>query len=351
MRLTVLSVSFPFAPVSMATAGGAEQVLAAMDEALVAAEHESLVLAARGSRCTGTLIEGPSLPAEIDAETHAKVHREYRRILHDTIASREVHAIHLHGVDFMEYLPSAGPAAVVTLHLPLSMYPREAFRLKPPAAHLVCVSHSQARACPDGASVRVIENGVSLTRFYPETEKEDYVVALGRICPEKGFDIALDAASAAKVPLRLAGEVFGYAAHLQYFRESIQPRLGERHRFLGSIGGEQKRRLLARARALLAPSLVAETSSLVTMEALACGTPVIAFRSGALPELIEDGRTGFLVGSREEMAEAITAAAALDPAECRRRAEKRFPAGRMVEQYLDLYHSVASTNSLHSYEV
>jgi glycosyltransferase involved in cell wall biosynthesis len=348
MRLRVLSVSFPFAPVSDETAGGAEQVLATIDQTLVAGGHDSLVLAARGSRCRGTLIEGPAVPQRIDSEGRNRVHQVYRAMLRDIVQSREIDVIHLHGVDFLDYLPAAGPPVVATLHLPPHLYPQEAFRLKPPAAQLVCVSRTQAGACPGGSSVRVIENGVSLQRFYPAEGKEDYVVALGRICPEKGFDIALDAASAAGVPLWLAGEVFGYDAHERYFRDAIQPRLKNGHRFVGALGGEAKRRLLARARALLAPSLAPETSSLAAMEALACGTPVIAFRSGALPEVVEPGRTGFLVDSREQMAEAIARAGELKYSECRRRAEERFSAGKMCQRYLELYRSMESTTSVHS---
>jgi glycosyltransferase involved in cell wall biosynthesis len=194
---------------------------------------------------------------------------------------------------------------------------------------------------------RLIENGVSLSRFHPEAQKQDYVAAMGRICPEKGFEVALDAASAAGVSLHLAGEVFGYPEHERYFRRAIQPRIEKQHRFVGTLGGEQKRIFLARARALLVPSMVAETSSLVTMEALACGTPVIAFQNGALPELIDPGRTGFLVNSREEMAEAIRQVGELDPAECRREAEQRFSAEKMVAQYLKLYRALAITVSLH----
>ena len=102
-------------------------------------------------------------------------------------------------------------------------------------------------------------------------------MALGRICPEKGYHIALDAAARAGVPMVLAGEVFRYPAHEQYFRDEIAPRLDASRRFIGPVGLHRKRRLLSEARCLLAPSLAPETSSLVAMEALACGTPVIAF--------------------------------------------------------------------------
>ena len=119
------------------------------------------------------------------------------------------------------------------------------------------------------------------------------------------------------------------------------PRLDRRRRYLGPVGFIRKRRLLAAARCLLVPSLVAETSSLVAMEAAACGTPVIAFRSGALPEVVEDGRTGFLVDDVDGMAEAIRRVDRIDPAACREAARRRFSNRRMAAAYLDRYQMLA----------
>ena len=117
----------------------------------------------------------------------------------------------------------------------------------------------------------------------------------------------------------------------------IRPRLGGNVRFLGPLGLAPKRRLLAAARCLVVPSRIAETSSLVAMEALACGTPVVAFRAGALPDLIAHGRTGFLVSDVHGMAQALRDVEAIDPAECRREAERRFSSEPMISRYLDLY--------------
>jgi glycosyltransferase involved in cell wall biosynthesis len=170
-------------------------------------------------------------------------------------------------------------------------------------------------------------------------------LALGRICPEKGFHLALDAARLAGAPLLIAGQLFPYEAHQRYFSEQIQPRLGRNAGFLGPIGFARKRRLLTAARCLLIPSLVAETSSLVAMEALACGCPVVAFPAGALPDLVEPGISGFLVSTIDEMAEAIALCDGLDRERCRAIARKRFSFNAMIESYFRLYRRLGSAGS------
>jgi glycosyltransferase involved in cell wall biosynthesis len=172
--------------------------------------------------------------------------------------------------------------------------------------------------------------------------RRGFALTLGRICPEKGQDLALQAAHAAGVPLLLAGEAFPYPAHLAYFDDRVRPLLDGRRRFIGPVGFTRKRRLLSAARCLLAPSLAPETSSLVAMEALACGTPVIAFPSGALPEVVEDGRTGFLVDGVVAMAAAIRKVDTIDRELCRQTAAERFSARRMTDAYLTLYERLAA---------
>ena len=191
-----------------------------------------------------------------------------------------------------------------------------------------------------------IPNGVDVDGFGGRHAKRGFALALGRICPEKGFHIALDAARQAGIGLLLAGQAFGYEEHERYFRDEIVPRLDARRRFIGPVGFVRKRRLLAAARCLLVPSLCPETSSLVAMEALASGTPVIAFPNGALAEIVEHGRTGFLVRDEMEMTEAIAVAGAIDPKVCREEARRRFSAFRTVEAYMRLYEDLAGRERL-----
>jgi glycosyltransferase involved in cell wall biosynthesis len=342
VRLSVLSVAFPFAPVGPDAVGGAEQVLAQLDSALVRAGHQSVVVACAGSSIAGTLVGTPRPQGAITSAFRCRVHDAHRRAIALALRRWPVDVVHMHGIDFHAYLPPPGPPVLVTLHLPPEWYPPEAFQPERPNTFLHCVSASQRARCPSGAKLLPdLPNGVALDGLVACHCRRRFAVALGRICPEKGFHIALDAARRAGVPLLLAGQTFPYEAHETYLAREIVPRLDRSRRFIGPIGPERKRRLLSAARCLLVPSLAPETSSLVAMEALACGTPVIAFPAGALPEIVEHGRTGFIVRDEQEMAEAIHAAARIDPEVCRAAARERFSLDRTVERYFGLYQKLA----------
>jgi glycosyltransferase involved in cell wall biosynthesis len=343
MKLSILSIAYPLAPIGPDAAGGSEQILTQLDRRLVRDGHTSVVIACEGSRAAGRLIEMPLRAGELNDEVRAAAQERYRGAIRRAMAQHDFDLIHMHSLDFHTYLPPEGPPVLVTLHLPPDWYPAEVFRPTRPRTCLQCVSASQLRRCPPSpALLPFIENGVPLERLSTRVRKRGFALALGRICPEKGFHLALEASEIANVPLVVAGEIFRYRAHEEYYQSEMLPRLdGHHRRFIGPIGLARKRRLLTAARCLLVPSLVPETSSLVAMEALACGTPVIAYASGALPEIVEHGRTGFIVDTPREMARAIHDAAQLDPEVCRAAARERFSADRMIGQYLSLYERLA----------
>jgi CelD/BcsL family acetyltransferase involved in cellulose biosynthesis/glycosyltransferase involved in cell wall biosynthesis len=342
MPLTVLSVSYPLARVGRDAIGGAEQVLSAIDEALCAAGHRSIVVAAEGSSCRGELVPIPQPEGVLDAMACARTHSVVRRSIERVIASTHVDVVHLHGVDFHHYVPRLGPPVLVTLHMPPEMYEPSAVRTEGVLLH--CVSASQRRRFPnDLALLPEIENGIRVSEFRPAWRKRPFALALGRICPEKAFHLALEAAHLADVALVLAGEVFAYPEHVRHFERQIRPQLDARRKFVGPIGGARKRRLLGGARCVVVPSVVHETSSLVAMEALASGTPIVAFRNGALPEMIEHGRTGFLASDFPGLVEGLRRARELSPADCRKVAEERFSCDRMVANYLERYRELAGS--------
>lgn len=344
--LTILSVAYPLAPVGPDAVGGAEQVLSAVDRALVAAGHRSIVVAQEGSTVAGALRPVPRPSGELDDAAQAKARADTARAVAAAVRAERVDAVHLHGVDFHACLPPPGPPALVTLHLPPSWYPAEALRPSRPGTWLHGVSASQHAALRDaraGPLLPPVPNGVPVEALGEARHaRRPFALVLGRVCPEKGQHLALRAARAADVPLLIGGEVYPYEAHERYFAEEVAPLLDRRRRFLGPVGFARKRRLLAAARCVLVPSTAPETSSLVAMEAAACGTPVVAFTCGALPEVVEHGRTGFLVPDAAGMAEAIGRVGALDPGAIRWAARERFSDARMADRYLALYRWLAA---------
>jgi glycosyltransferase involved in cell wall biosynthesis len=344
-QLTVLEVACPFTPVGPDVAGRAEQMVSLVDEELVARGHRSIVVAQEGSVCQGALVATPAIPRSraLEGPVRARAWAAHRRAIEEACLRYPVDLVHFHGVDFNHYLPEAGPPALVTLHLPFSRY--EAGPLDPvrPDVFFHAVSAAQRSARPSALYlIDDVPEGVALERQRFSARKRNFCLALGRICPEKRYSRALLAASRARIPLLLAGRVLPHEDHLRHFREVLEPLLAppSRARYLGPVSAGRRRRLLAAARCLLVPSSADDPSSLVAMEALASGTPVIAFRVGALPEIIDHGRTGFLVDDVEGMAEAIREVDAIDPFECRRAAELRFSADRVMTGYLGAFDRV-----------
>lgn len=340
---TILTVAYPFARLGSDAVGGAEQVAAALDAALVARGWRSIVVAHAASRTAGFLV-GTEVPeGVITAELREAAERSHQRNIDLALASFPVDMIHMHDFHFHRYRVPRHMPVLATLHLPPSWYPECIWNL-PANFQLQCVSQTQRSMCPADVRHRiaVVANGVTIPAAGP-SRKGRFAAMLSRICPEKNLHAGLDAASLAGVPVLIAGRVFPYEEHLRYFDEEIRPRLRPgRARLLGGIDAEQKYRLLSRAACLLLPSTALETSSLAAMEAAAAGTPAIAFASGAVSEIVEDGRTGFLVRNTGEMARAIGRSSEIDPAACRATAASRFLLARMVEGYFSLYRELAA---------
>jgi glycosyltransferase involved in cell wall biosynthesis len=375
VSLTILSVAYPFAPVGADAAGGAEQVLTMLDAGIVRAGHRSIVLAQEGSVTAGELVPVPAETGDLTEAARAEFRLHYRGTIEGLLAGREIDLVHFHGIDFPDYLPRVpeqsaigahpgpqdegrscdparsrlrllsrrtGPAILATLHLPPAWYPASVFSDEQEGPWLNPVSHAQAAACPPSERLLdPIENGVDVAGLQRARHaKRDYAMLLARVCPEKGIHLAIDAAKRADATLLIAGALFPYPDHVRYFREEVEPRLDARRRFIGPVGFARKRRLLCGAGCLLVPSTADETSSLAAREAIACGTPVVAFRRGALSETVTDGETGILVEDVDGMAEALAAVSRLDPEHLRAVARNRFSAEAMAGRYLSLYETL-----------
>jgi len=342
MGLTVLQVAYPLAPVGPDTVGGAEQILYWLDRGLTERGHRSLVLAQEGSAPVGTLIPVPKVTGRLD-DAKAAAQARHRDGIARALGRHPVDLVHLHGIDALDYLPPPGVPVIITLHLPPDWYPAEIWTLDRPDTWLVPVSDSQRRNCPHSRLLLdPVPNGVPVDDLAWHAPKGGFTAALGRICPEKGFEHAVDATKLAAVPLMIAGRIYPYDWHRRYFAEVLKPRLDRRRRYVGPLGFRGKRRLMGMATAVLVPSTCQETASLVAMEALACGTPVIAFPNGALPEVVEDGLTGYLVPDAQAMADAIPLARRIDPDACRAAARARFSPAAMVDGYLAAYRHALS---------
>ena len=346
LKPTILTIAYPFAPVGPDAIGGSEQVATALDAALVAQGWRSAVVAHADSHVAGCLVGTPVPGGVLTSDLRRGVEERHQANIDHALSIFAVDLIHMHDFYFHRYRIPRHLPALVTLHLPPSWYPESIWDL-PANFQLQCVSQTQRSLCPAYARHRilVVENGVRIPPAGPG-RKGRFALMLSRICPEKNLHAGLDAAAQARIPVLLAGCAFPYEEHLRYFHEEIRPRLRPgRARLLGSVGTDRKYQLLSRAACLLVPSTAPETSSLVAMEAAAAGTAVCAFPSGALAEIVEDGRTGFLVHNSEEMAAAIGRAPKIDPALCRAVAAARFSREKMIENYLALYRALAENGS------
>ena len=339
--LSILYISYPLLAISDESAGGAEQMLLTLEREIVRAGHRTTVAACNGSRVDGRLL-ATGAPVNV-ADAFEQREREHCERILDYLSDHpdEFDLIHDESGSFVRHAERCPVPLLATLHLPRSFYREEWFCGAPKGAIFNCVSQSQARTFADLPNLTgVVQNGIAVERFSPSERKHDYLLWMGRICEEKAPHLAIAAAKQAGVHLFVAGQVYPFSYHQQYFARAICPSLGWGVSFVDSPLFGDKVALLRNARALLLTSTAEETSSLVAMEAMACGTPVIAMRRGAFPEIVAHGETGFIVDDVQEMAAAVAEVPEIDPAGCRRHVEEMFSARRMAGDYETLYRRV-----------
>lgn len=306
-------------------AGGHEVLLFTTGEATCPVPRRHHLDQAEGSRMGHTAPEARHVLAAYD------VMREWGAdLVHDHTLAGPLLAANARAANALPF------PVVTTMHNRFDAELSDLYRRVAANVPIIAISHAQRRPVPDLPIAKVIHHGVRPDDFPVGPGTGGYCVFLGRMSPDKGPHRAMEAAYKAGVPLVICAKMRD-PWEFDYFDEYVRPYLNEDMQYLGEVTHDRKVELLADATALLFPIRWNEPFGMVLLESLACGTPVLAFPEGAVPEVIEDGRTGFLCRDVADMSEAIGRVSSLDRQACRSAVEGHFSADRMVREHLELY--------------
>jgi glycosyltransferase involved in cell wall biosynthesis len=335
-QMHIAMVAPPYYSVPPSAYGGIEVVVADLVDALVTRGHKVTLIGAgthatRAQRFVATFDEGPANQlGELEPEI---VHTAKVAALLEEL---DVDIIHDH--------TQAGPLmargrltpTVVTAHGPVHDESGDFYRALGDTVQLVAISDVQRASSPDLAWSATVHNAIRAETFPFRADKDEYAIFLGRFHPHKAPHLAIDAARAVGMPIVLAGKC-SEPIERDYFSREIEPRIGRDVTIFGVADGSAKRRLLAHAACMIFPICWEEPFGMVVIEAMACGTPVVALRRGAAPELIKHGQTGIIVDDPDEIPDGIAQARRLKPATCRKHVEANFTVEVMAEGYEEVY--------------
>jgi glycosyltransferase involved in cell wall biosynthesis len=343
--MRIAQVAPLFLPVPPDQYGGTERVIYDLTEALVARGHDVTLFASGDCHTSARLV--PAVPQALWKEKGRQDPIAPLFRMHAEIFRRaaDFDVIHTHTDYFALPYARYSPTPVLsTLHCRLDIpHVPEILRLFP-EAHLVSISDSQQSHVPDANWAGTVHHGLRLEHCPFDAAGGEGLVFLGRMSPEKAPHMAIEIAIEAGVPLTLAGPTD--PEERAYFEREVRPGLFHPLiRFIGEVSDEEKNRLLCAARALVFPIDWPEPFGLVMIEAMACGTPVIARPKGAAPEVIVDGETGILADSRKALVDAVAAVGRIDRAACRRHVEKNFSVAAMAERYEAIYRRVSGRSA------
>lgn len=324
--------------------GGTERIVSYLTEGLVAAGHEVTLFASGDSRTTAALVptraealwaDGSKLKCEGAAHLLA--------LDHIAAVAQEFDVLHFHTeITHFPLFEDVASRTLTTLHGRCDTEDLPAAYDRWPQYPLVSISNSQRTPLPRANWMATVYHGLPPELLsFEETPRGEYLAFLGRISPEKGVEPAIRIARESGMRLRIAAKVD--PTNIDYYRDVVKPQLSDpRIEFVGEIGDHQKGEFLGNAAALLFPIHWPEPFGLVMIEAMACGTPVIALRRGSVPEVIEHGVSGIIADTIGEAAKVVPAAAALDRRRVRRAFERRFSAPAMTKNYAALYERLAA---------
>ena len=331
--MQIAIVAPPWVPIPPVAYGGTEAVLDVLARGLHRLGHQVLLCTTGDSTCPVPRISAVGSAAGIGMAAPAT---EIGHVAHAYAHALECDVIHDHtlvGPFFAQRY--SGLRVVTTNHGPFDGELGDVYRAMAPAADIIAISAHQASTARDTEIAAVIHHGVEPTHF-PIGSGGSHAVFLGRMSPDKGVATAAGIARRAGVPLLIAAKM-GEAAERDYFEFAVRPLLGRGIEYIGEIGPEEKKLLLGSARCLLNPIAWAEPFGMVMIEALACGTPVVATPYGAVPEIVRHGLTGFLAIEEDDLVAGVDRASGLDRHDCRRAVEGHFSASRMVNDHVLLY--------------
>jgi glycosyltransferase involved in cell wall biosynthesis len=335
--LKIAQVAPLFESVPPACYGGTERVVSNLADELVRLGHDVTLFASADSNTCATLM--PMCPRALRLDTGCRDQLAWHVLMLESVAARakQFDIVHFHiGHFHFPLLRRLEVAHVTTQHGRLDLPELGPLYDEFSDMPLISISDAQRHPLSMANWVATVHHGLPETLFDFQAQPGEYLAFLGRISPEKRVDRAIAIATALGLPLRIAAKVD--PADVEYFEQDVRPLLTHPLiEFIGEIGEREKNSFLGHARALLFPIDWPEPFGLVMIEALACGTPIVAFRAGSVEEVIEHGRTGFIVDDMEEAIEATRHVPSLDRRECRRSFEQRFTARRMVERHVSVY--------------
>jgi glycosyltransferase involved in cell wall biosynthesis len=326
--------------------GGTERVVANLCDELVRQGHSVTLFASGDSQTLAEL--DPACERALRLSPGVRDPRAYETIQLGRVVRRaaEFDVLHFH-LDY-HHFPAVIPFAervLTTLHGRLDLADLPPVAREFPSMALVSISDSQRRPLPTANWIGTVYHGIPPGGYELGTGSGEYLAFLGRISPEKGIERAVEIAQGANRRLRVAAKID--RVDRPYFDHTIAPLFADPLvDSIGEIGEREKSAFLGNARALVFPITWPEPFGLVMIEAMACGTPVIAWRNGSVPEVIEHGVTGFIIDSVEEGIEAVRRVGELDRGAIRRRFEERFTVERMASAYVSLYDAIRSRTSV-----
>ncbi len=325
--------------------GGTERVVSWLTEELVAQGHD-VTLFASGDSLTTAKLE-PMWPRALRLDGRVRDPFALHLLMLERVRqrAREFDLLHFH----LDYYPFSifsrqSVPFITTLHGRLDLPEHQPVFSEFATVPVISISNAQRRPLPQAGWVDTVYHGLPETLLMPQPVTPGYLAFLGRIAPEKGVDRAIRIAEACGMPLKIAAKVDN--VDREYYESVIRPLIKPPLiDYIGEIDDRQKPNFLSGAIALLMPIDWPEPFGLVMIEAMACGTPIIAFRMGSVPEIIEDGLTGFSVSAEAEAVAVVGRLSGLSRIKIRRRFEERFTATRMANDYLRIYRSLLSQGS------